>query len=170
MTDLPNTIVDTIQPVLQAAAGQREFVLYGAIVAGVILLIQAVLAIWTMLRLRELAQIRERLSRLADGLALLTDTTESGLTTIARQVDQVAQLVRRPAPAPVVAPKPAPRAAAKPATRSTIAKRVVAAAQQGNAVASIAGAEEMSESEVRLHLALAEVNALKRAKEGAAGL
>lgn len=161
MTDLPNTLVDTIQPVLQAAAGQREFVLYGAVAAGAILLIQAFLAIWTMFRLRELARMRERLSRLADGLALLTDTTESGLTTIARQIDQVAQIARRPVPAPVVAPKPAPRPSPKAAPRSTVAKRVVAAAQQGSAVASIAGVEELSESEVRLHLALAEITAAK---------
>jgi hypothetical protein len=147
-------LVDAIQPVLQAAAGQREFVLYGAIAVGAIALIQAFLACWTIFRLRELARMRERMSRLADGLALLTDTTESGLTAISRQIDQLA---RRP----VVAPAPAPRTTSRSTSRSTVAKRVVAAAQQGGAVANIADKEEMSESEVRLHLALAQVNARK---------
>lgn len=152
MTELPNILVDAIQPALVAAAGQREFVLWGLVAAGVIVLIQAFLACWTILRLRELGHMRERMSRLADGLALLTDTTETGFTTISRQIDSIA---RRPAPAPV--PVPAPRSS----SRSTVARRVVSAAKQGSAVASIAGAEELSESEVRLHLALAQVKERK---------
>jgi hypothetical protein len=87
VTELPNTLVDAIQPALVAAAGQREFVLWGLVAAGVIVLIQAFLACWTILRLRELGHMRERMSRLADGLALLTDTTETGFTTISRQID-----------------------------------------------------------------------------------
>ena len=47
-----------------------------------LLLIQAGLVFWTWRRLRELGHMRERLSRLADGLALLTDTTEAGLAAI----------------------------------------------------------------------------------------
>ena len=154
MIDLHNTIIDAIQPALVAAAGQREFVLWGGVAAGAIVFIQAVLAFWTLHRLRELARMRERMSRLADGLALLTDTTEAGLTTISRQIDQLA---KRPAPAPVPAPKAAPRTAA----RTSVARRVVAAARQGSDVTRIANTEEMSESEVRLHLALAEIAAAK---------
>ena len=150
MIDLHNIIIDAIQPALVAAAGQREFVLWGGVAAGAIVLVQAFLAIWTMQRLRELARMRERMSRLADGLALLTDTTETGFTTISRQIDQIA---RRPA---VVAAPPQ-----KASTRSTVAKRVVTAARLGNGVAKIANHEELSESEVRLHLALAEINARK---------
>ena len=154
MIDLHNTIIDAIQPALVAAAGQREFVLWGSVAAGAIFLVQAFLALWMIHRLRELARMRERMSRLADGLALLTDTTEAGLTTISRQIDQLA---KRPAPAPVPAPKAAPRAPA----RTTVAKRVVAAARQGSDVARIANTEELSESEVRLHLALAEIAAAR---------
>ena len=154
MIDLHNTIIDAIQPALVAVAGQREFVLWGSVAAGAIVLVQTFLALWMIHRLRELARMRERMSRLADGLALLTDTTEAGLTTISRQIDQLA---KRPAPAPVPAPKAAPRAPA----RTTVAKRVVAAARQGSDVARIANTEELSESEVRLHLALAEIAAAR---------
>jgi hypothetical protein len=59
-----------------------------AIGVGVVLLVQTMLALWAVRRLDELAHIRERLSRLADGLALLTDTTEAGLATIARELQQ----------------------------------------------------------------------------------
>ena len=50
------------------------------------LLIQLGIMVWTLRRLRELSHIRERMSRLADGLALLTDTTEAGLSTLIKEV------------------------------------------------------------------------------------
>ncbi len=58
-------------------------------IGGALFFAQLVLVLWTSRRLRELAHIRERMSRLADGLALLTDTTEAGLATIAREVEQL---------------------------------------------------------------------------------
>jgi hypothetical protein len=109
--------------------------------AAAVALVQLVLLLWTVRRLRELSHIRERMSRLADGLALLTDTTEAGLATLVREVEQLGR--RRAA---------APRAS----TRTSVAKRVVEAARQGNALARIAESESLSESEVRLHLTLAE--------------
>ena len=54
------------------------------------LLIQLGIMVWTLRRLRELSHIRERMSRLADGLALLTDTTEAGLSTLIKEVQQFA--------------------------------------------------------------------------------
>jgi hypothetical protein len=116
----------------------RTAFLAGGAASG-LLLLQVGLVFFTTWRLRELAHMRERLSRLADGLALLTDTTESGLATIIRELQQ-----------------PAARGAARPQTRTSVNKRVVSAARKGAELAHIAQHEELSESEVRLHLKLAE--------------
>ena len=100
------------------------------------LLIQLGIMVWTLRRLRELSHIRERMSRLADGLALLTDTTEAGLSTLIKEVQ-------------LFAPKqPAPRTA----SRSAVSKRVATAARKGADLARIAEREAISESEARLHL------------------
>lgn len=111
-----------------------------AMAVAVVLAAQSVLLFVAFRRLSELAHFRERLSRLADGLALLTDTTEAGMNTLARELQQGA---RRAAPA-------------RPTTRAAVSKRVLAAVRKGEDLASIAEVEQMSESEVRLHLALAE--------------
>jgi hypothetical protein len=118
----------------------REAWRIGAALGGVAL-VQLVIVLWVGRRLRELSHMRERMARLADGLALLTDTTEAGFATVVREVQQMARKsVTRPSPGP----------------RAAVAKRVVAAAKNGNEVASIASAEALSESEVRLHLKLAD--------------
>ncbi|MEO7191698.1 MAG: hypothetical protein ABI051_11650 [Vicinamibacterales bacterium] len=119
---------------------------------GVVAMAQVVLVLWTARRLRELSHIRERMSRLADGLALLTDTTEAGMATLIREVEQMG---RR-------------RATARVATRSSVAKRVVAAAKSGEKLSRIAEAESLSESEVRLHLKLAEAAGRQMASVGPA--
>ena len=111
-----------------------------ALAVGVVLVAQSVFIVWAFRRMAELSHFRERLSRLADGLALLTDTTEAGMETLARELQQ---LSRRPAPA-------------RSSGRSAVGKRVVAAARKGSDPAEIAGEERLSESEVRLHLSLAE--------------
>jgi predicted flap endonuclease-1-like 5' DNA nuclease len=77
---------------------------------------------------------------LCSGLALLTDTTEAGLSTIAREL-QHQQAGRGPAP--------------RSASRAAVSRRVVAAARKGDDLTTIAGNEMLSESEVRLHLQLA---------------
>ncbi len=125
-----------------------------AIGVGGVLLVQTMLGLWAVRRLDELAQIRERLSRLADGLALLTDTTEAGLATIARELQQ--QHVGR-APA------------ARPASRAAVSRRVVAAARKGEDLTTIAGNEALSESEVRLHLQLAKARQRPAGVEADAG-
>lgn len=112
-----------------------------AIGMGAVLLVQTALLLWAVRRLDELGHIRERLSRLADGLALLTDTTEVGMATFARELQR----------------QQGPRASApRSSTRASVSKRVVAAARKGDDLATIAGRESLSESEVRLHLQLAQ--------------
>ncbi len=98
------------------------------------------LLLWSARLLRELSHVRERMARLADGLALLTDTTEAGFATVIREVEQLGKR----------------RAVPRPPARATVARRVVAAAEKGDAIGRIAESELLSESEVRLHLKLAE--------------
>ena len=109
-----------------------------AVGLGGVALVQIVLVLWIARRLRELALMGERLSRLADGLALLTDTTEAGLATLIRQVESLGKR----------------QATSRTATRTSVAKRVAAAAMSGQGLGHIAETEALSESEVRLHLAL----------------
>jgi hypothetical protein len=118
-----------------------------AAAAGGVAVVLAALVMWIALRLRELAHMRERMSRLADGLALLTDTTEAGLSTLLREVEALGKR------------KTTTRAAA----RTTVARRVATAAEGGAGLARIAEAESLSESEVRLHLALAQSAAARTA-------
>jgi hypothetical protein len=141
VTELVNSLVESIQPHLVTASQSREVVLWGGTALGAVAFAQLVFVLWTIWRLREIGRLRERLSRLADGLALLTDTTESGFASIGAQLEALA-----------AARTAAPRAA----TRMHVAKRVVAAALKGEKVAHIARNEAMSESEVRLHLSLAQ--------------
>ena len=105
---------------------------------GVVAIVQVALVLWIARRLREVALMGERLSRLADGLALLTDTTEAGLATLIRQVESLGKR----------------QVTSRTATRTSVAKRVAAAAMSGQGLGSIAETEALSESEVRLHLAL----------------
>jgi hypothetical protein len=114
------------------------------VAAAAALLAQTLLLLWVLRRVGRLAGEADRLRHLTDGLALLTDTTEAGLTTLIREVERLGQ---RPS-------------AARP-SRKSVARRVVAAERSGEAVAAIAGREAMSESEVRLHLMLANVQARK---------
>lgn len=109
---------------------------------GAVAIFQIGLLLLTTRRLAELSHIRERMSRLADGLALLTDTTEAGMATLIREVEQLGK--RRAA------------TTARPAPRAAVSKRVVAAHRNGERIPEIAEAESLSESEVRLHLSLAE--------------
>lgn len=105
--------------------------------SGVVVLAHVTLVLWIGRRIRELSHMRERMSRLADGLALLTDTTEAGLATLIREIEAIGQ-----------------RKVARTPARRTVARRVAAAANGGDGVARIAENELLSESEVRLHLAL----------------
>ena len=125
---------------LSLLSPENRVMLQIAVAVGAVLLVQTILVLWAARRLDELTHIRERLSRLADGLALLTDTTEAGLATIAREL-QHTHAGRAPAPR---------------ASRASVSRRVVAAVRKGQDVTTIAGQEALSESEVRLHLKLAQ--------------
>ena len=110
-----------------------------AFAVGAVLVVQSAFILWAFRRLSELGHVRERLSRLGDGLALLTDTTEAGMETLARELQQTQR-----------------RQAAPRATPRTVGKRVAAAARKGEELSAIAGDEQLSESEVRLHLKMAD--------------
>ncbi len=120
--------------------------------AGVVAVLQIGLALWICRRIDAIGAQHERLSRLADGLALLTDTTDTGLGAILAQLQDI---TRRQA------------GSGRPAGRAAVQKRVVAAARKGRTVERIAEAESLSESEVRLHLALAGVEPGGRAAAAA---
>src|SRR5580765_6201693 len=100
---------------------------------------QLVILLWTLRRLQELSNIRERMSRLADGLALLTDTTEAGFASILHEVQQAGR-----------------KAKGTRAPRPSLSTRVVNAARNGERLARIAENEALSEGEVRLHLAMSD--------------
>jgi len=118
-----------------------------AIGASAVIVVQLGLMLWMLRQLGELGRMRERLSRLADGLALLADTTESGLSTLLREV----QAGKRPARA---------------SSRAAVQKRVAAAVTRGDDITDVAMSESLSESEIRLHLQLAEA-ALRGTRGGA---
>jgi len=112
---------------------------FRVLAAGVaFIFVQFGILLWTLRLLGELASLRERMSRLTDGLALLTDTTEAGMATLAAQIAQANRTIR-----PVIT-----------ATRATVQKRVKDAVRKGEGISKIAAHESLSESEVRLHLAL----------------
>jgi hypothetical protein len=117
-------------------------VTYGFLMLGLAVLAQSV-AIWRMSRAtRGAARLNERLSHFAEALALLTDTTEAGLTNVAAELERTGR-----------------RRAARSVSRGAAAKRITSAARNGRDVGEIAATEVMSESEVRLHLSMAPVDA-----------
>jgi hypothetical protein len=99
---------------------------------------QLVVLAWFVRRVREMAQIQGRVARLTDAMTLLTDTTEAGLTTLIREME----LSRR-------------QNVARTAPRASVARRVMAAHDTGQDLASIACDEALSEGEIHLHLAMA---------------
>jgi len=87
---------------------------------------------------QSMARLTERVEQLRAGMALLTDTAETGFRDIALEVG-------RGAAAP-----PAPVA------RAQAARRITTATRRGRSVRDIAAAEKMSEGEVRLRMTLAD--------------
>lgn len=100
-------------------------------------------------RLKGTERVNERLSHFAEALALLTDTTEAGLSGVAAALEQ-------------------PRRASRAGSRASTGKRIATAARKGRSLTQIAADEAMSESEVRLHLEMAAgANEGKEAGRGA---
>lgn len=97
-------------------------------------------ALLVLLRRRkalDLSRIDARLAHFGEALALLTDTTQTGFASVAAELERSGG--RR---APVV-------------SRAATSKRIVGAAKRGRSIQDIAASEEVSESEIRLHLGLA---------------
>ncbi len=86
------------------------------------------------------ARIGDRLGRFAEALALLTDTTEAGLANVANELEQAGR-----------------RRTSRAAARASTARRISTAAVRGSTVEEIAAFEALSESEIRLHLHLADL-------------
>jgi hypothetical protein len=116
---------------------------YALAVVAALTLVNAALLFTIARALRALPPMEARVQRLADALALLTDTTESGFQALSEHVAADSR------------PKVRPRRAAAPNAKTATA-RMVRSAQRGRTAAEIAASEELSEGEVRLRLQLAE--------------
>jgi hypothetical protein len=114
-------------------------VTYALIALGATSLVQLVLTGLLLRRRREtdLSRVEQRLAHFGEALALLTDTAQTGFTSVALQLERAGD--RR---APVT-------------SRAAATRRIVGAARKGRSVQDIAANEEVSESEIRLHLGLA---------------
>ncbi len=112
---------------------------YALIALGAIAVLQVVLLGLLLKRRRELdlSRVEQRLAHFGEALALLTDTAQTGFTSVAAELERAGS--RRPAPV----------------NRAAATKRIVGAARKGRSVQDIAANEDVSESEIRLHLGLA---------------
>jgi len=98
-------------------------------------------ALWRVSRgMKGVARLGDRLSYFAEALALLTDTTEAGLANVANELEQAGR-----------------RRASRAASRASTARRISTAAVRGKSVEEIAAFESLSESEIRLHLHMADL-------------
>jgi hypothetical protein len=100
-------------------------------------------------RIRAAESLDRRLSHFAEALALLTDTTETGLANVATELDHARRRGSRPAE-----PRSVPRSPARSTTPKATGRRIVTATRCGKAIAEIAAAEGISESEVLMHLGM----------------
>lgn len=114
-------------------------VTYALIALGAIGSLQVVLLGLLLRRRREvdLSRVEQRLAHFGEALALLTDTTQTGFSSVAAEL---ARAGSRRSPAP---------------NRAAATKRIVGAVRKGHSVQDIAATEDISESEIRLHLGLA---------------
>ena len=105
--------------------------------------------VWLSQRPRRTDALAQRLERLTTALNLLTDTTEAGMTAITTELQQMrrnatgSEVARESTSDPVIQSRP------------VIARRIVDAVRNGVDIVDIARQESLSETEVRLHLALA---------------
>jgi len=111
---------------------------YVCIGLAVAVVAQSLVIVRVSRALNSISRFGDRVAHLAAALELLTDTTEAGLGNVA-----------------VALEKGAPSRAAR-ATRTATSKRITSAARRGGSIEEIAANELISESEVRLHMTLAE--------------
>ncbi len=81
------------------------------------------------------ARFGDRIGHLTSAIELLADTTETGLSNVAAELERTTPIKARSA-------------------RGATARRIASAAGRGRSVQDIAAGEALSESEVRLHLHL----------------
>ncbi|MGE3490827.1 MAG: hypothetical protein AB7N29_12545 [Vicinamibacterales bacterium] len=122
--------------------------IYVCIGLALVIIAQTLVIVRVTNALRSVGRFGDRLAHLAAALELLTDTTEAGLGNVA-----------------VALERGGPQRAAR-ATRGATSKRIASAARRGGSLEEIAADELMSESEVRLHLQLAPLNAIEGVDRG----
>jgi hypothetical protein len=112
-------------------------------IAGIVLIalaainvVQLKVLIQLQRRVGEVERVNARLDQFAQALTLLTDTTEQGLENVAGGLQSLGR-----------------RIATRGGTRAT-GRRIADAVRGGRPLSAIAAEEEMSESEVRLHMGL----------------
>lgn len=113
---------------------------YAIAVLGGMTLLQLV-ALGLLLRRRndlDLSRVETRLAHFGEALALLTDTTQAGFTSVAAELEQP------------------DRKAVRTPNRAAVSKRIVGAVRRGRSIQDVAADEAVSESEIRLHLGLAD--------------
>jgi DNA-binding NarL/FixJ family response regulator len=116
----------------------QAMVQIGAAAAGVVVVLLAMM-VWMRAQQRAAVdRLEDRVSHLAAGLSLLTDTTETGLRDIALELSRLS----------------AAASAATPKPRAVTQRRMAGAARRGRSVQDIAAEEQVSEGEVRLRLEL----------------
>ena len=94
--------------------------------------------LWSRVRQQAgIDRLDDRVAHLIAGTSLLTDTTEGALRDIAHEIGRLAA-----------------GAAGSARTGAAGQRRIATAARRGRTVSDIAATEELSESEVRLHLQL----------------
>ena len=112
---------------------------YTLIGLAVLVAIEGLVIVHLSRSVRKVSKVADRVANLGAALALLTDTTEAGFTSVAAELERVGALKR----------------SATPVTRRATSKRITTAAKNGRTLEEIASSEALSESEVRLHLQLA---------------
>jgi hypothetical protein len=122
---------------------------YALAALAVVALAQTVVTWQLARRVRAAAPLDRRLAHFAEALALLTDTTETGLANLATELEQSTR--RRGTRASVGG---APRSSARSTAPKATSRRIVTATRCGKPIAEIAAAEGLSESEVMLHLGM----------------
>ena len=105
--------------------------------SGIVLVLATALVVARRRQRAAIARLDERLTHLAAGVSLLTNTTEDGLRSIAMEVARLAGASEQ-----------------KPSAQLTTRQRIAAAAGHGRSVQDIAASEQVSEGEVLLHLLL----------------
>jgi hypothetical protein len=116
-----------------------------AFVLASLSVVQLLMLVRLKRRIADLDRVNERLDHFAQALTLLTDTTEQGLENVAAGMQTLGR-----------------RMTTRGGTRA-VGRRIADAARDGRSLSAIAAAEALSESEVRLHVGLQQIPAIRLA-------